>query len=251
MSLERGPVSREILGSLRSCFVEGDPEQQRRERRARRRALAVSVAVQAAIVAGLILIPLFGQPGKIVLAYMPVPIYSRASPKAARIEPMRSHVRPQNVCRFCPPHAIPQTVVMHDSLPPTIEETGSSFTDTVPVPGGIPLSGTASVPPRVETHAEPSRVIHFTHIDPALLIHRVEPIYPPLAIQTHRSGRVELRAVIATDGSIQSLQVASGDPLFFRSALDAVRQWRYRPTVLNGQPVQIDTFITVIYNVQR
>ena len=62
---------------------------------------------------------------------------------------------------------------------------------------------------------------------------------------------MELRAIIATDGTIQSLQVVSGDALFLQSALDAVRQWRYHPTILNGQPVEIETYITVIYTLQR
>jgi protein TonB len=84
-----------------------------------------------------------------------------------------------------------------------------------------------------------------------MLIHRVEPVYPTLPKQLGRGGRVELRAVIATNGTIQSLQVVSGDPLFYQSAMDAVRQWRYRPTVLNGEPVEIDTFISVIYNIGR
>ena len=84
-----------------------------------------------------------------------------------------------------------------------------------------------------------------------MLIHRVEPVYPTLARQTRRVGRVELRAIIATDGTIQSLQVISGDPLFYQSAMEAVRQWRYRPTVLKGEPVEIDTFISVIYNMDR
>lgn len=84
-----------------------------------------------------------------------------------------------------------------------------------------------------------------------MLIQRIEPVYPPLARQIRREGRVELRALISTDGTIKSLQVVSGDPLFLQSALDAVRQWRYRPTVLNGQPVEIDTYITVIYNLQQ
>lgn len=86
-----------------------------------------------------------------------------------------------------------------------------------------------------------------TRIDPALLIYRVEPVYPPLPKQMHKEGRVELRAIVATDGSIQSLEIVAGDPLFYQSARDAVSQWRYRPTILNGQPVQIDTHITVIY----
>jgi len=84
-----------------------------------------------------------------------------------------------------------------------------------------------------------------------MLIHRVEPAYPTLPKQLGRDGRVELRAIIATDGTIQSLQVVGGDPLFYPSAMDAVRQWRYSPTVLNGQPVEIDTYISVIYRMQR
>lgn len=90
-----------------------------------------------------------------------------------------------------------------------------------------------------------------THLEPAMLIRRVEPIYSPLARQIHREGQVELHAIIATDGTIQSLQVVNGDPLFLQSATDAVRQWRYRATVLNGQPVEIETYITVIYTLAR
>jgi protein TonB len=84
-----------------------------------------------------------------------------------------------------------------------------------------------------------------------MLVQRVEPVYPPLARQIHREGQVELHAVIATDGTIQSLQAVSGDPLFLQSALEAVRQWRYHPTILNGQAVEIDTYITVIYSLQH
>jgi periplasmic protein TonB len=84
-----------------------------------------------------------------------------------------------------------------------------------------------------------------------MLIHRVEPVYPTLARQVGRSGRVDLRAIIATDGTIQWLQVVGGDPLFYQSALEAVRQWRYSPTVLNGKAVEVDTYINVIYIMQR
>jgi protein TonB len=84
-----------------------------------------------------------------------------------------------------------------------------------------------------------------------LLTRRVEPVYPTLMRQIGRSGQVELHAMIATDGSIQSLQVVSGDPGFYQSAMEAVRQWRYKPMILNGIPVEVDTFITVIYNIAR
>lgn len=101
-----------------------------------------------------------------------------------------------------------------------------------------------------EVPREKPRKVHKS-VSPAMLVHRVEPEYPVLAKQLGRSGRVELRAVIAIDGTIQSLEVVSGDPLFYQSALAAVREWRYRPTVLNGEPVEVDTFITVIYNIAR
>ena len=93
--------------------------------------------------------------------------------------------------------------------------------------------------------------MHVTTLDPAMLLRRVEPVYPPLAIQIHREGRVELRAIIGTDGNIQSLQVVAGDPLFVQSAVDAVQQWHYKPTVLNGQAVEIDTYITVVYTMRH
>jgi protein TonB len=60
-----------------------------------------------------------------------------------------------------------------------------------------------------------------------------------------------LRAIIAADGTIQSLEIVSGDPMFYLSAREAVGQWRYKPLILNGQPVEIDTHITVIYTMQH
>jgi outer membrane biosynthesis protein TonB len=101
----------------------------------------------------------------------------------------------------------------------------------------------------VETQVQPPKQIRVARIDPAMLKTRVEPVYPVLMKQTHRSGRVELHAIIGTDGIIQSRQAVSGDPGFYPSAMEAVRQWRYKPTYLNGVAVEVDTFITVIYNI--
>jgi protein TonB len=95
------------------------------------------------------------------------------------------------------------------------------------------------------------KIVHVGHLDPAMLIHRIEPVYPTLAHQTRREGTVELHAIIATDGSVRSLQVLQGDAMFYHSALDAVGQWRYKPTFLNGNPVEVDTHITVIYKFVR
>lgn len=255
MGCDRQNISKKTFGSLRGCLVEGDPEQRARERRVRRRALATSVALQGAALAALVLVPLFGKTERIVLANVtPIPPYYH--PKS----PMRPNTpaapsQPTTVftfCLTCPvPSPGPRRPIDRDDVPqpPGIPLIEGDPNPNLNCPGCIPMPGREGpIPP--QTLTPPPRLV-MTRIDPALLIHRVEPVYPTLPRQMGRGGRVELRAIIATDGTIQSLQAVSGDPLFFQSALDAVRQWRYRPTFLNGKPVEIDTFITVIYNINR
>ena len=79
------------------------------------------------------------------------------------------------------------------------------------------------------------------------IIRQVTPIYPPIAKTAHISGTVVLHAIIAKDGTIQELTYISGPPLLMRNAMDAVRQWRYNPTLLNGEPVEVDTTISVVF----
>jgi periplasmic protein TonB len=77
------------------------------------------------------------------------------------------------------------------------------------------------------------------------LIHRVEPSYPTLAKQARIQGSVLLRATIGKDGSIENLHLLSGHPMLAQAAVEAVRQWRYRPYFLNGEPVEVETQVTV------
>ncbi len=84
-------------------------------------------------------------------------------------------------------------------------------------------------------------------VQAARIITRVIPTYPAMAKQARISGTVRLLGVIAPDGTIQKLQVVSGHPLLARAALDAVRQWVYRPTLLNGEPVEVIAPIDVIF----
>jgi TonB family protein len=261
MSPEPKKVSAEILedsiGSLRSCLVEGDTEQRRGARRVRRRALAISILLQSAVLAALILVPLFGKAERITLAIVtPIPPYSAYRDVAHHSAPSHPHQR-TNVCRFCQPLSIPHTIVTHEDPSRETEETPiDGIGENIPGATNdlIPLSDPRQrgpVNPQIETRANLPRVLHITHLDPAMLQHRVEPEYPVIAKQTRREGRVELRATIGTDGSIQSVQVVSGDVMFVRSALDAVQQWHYKPTYLNGQAMEVDTYITVVYTLQH
>jgi protein TonB len=79
----------------------------------------------------------------------------------------------------------------------------------------------------------------------ALLIHEVEPEYPALARHAHVGGVVQLRAIIGRDGTVQNLILVSGQPLLVEAAMDAVKQWVYKPAYLNGVPVEVVTEVSV------
>jgi protein TonB len=83
------------------------------------------------------------------------------------------------------------------------------------------------------------------------LVNRVEPVYPHIAAISGIQGQVKLHAIIARDGRIQSLNVISGNPLLAHAAVQAVEQWRYRPYVLNGETVEVETFILVNFNKEK
>jgi periplasmic protein TonB len=80
------------------------------------------------------------------------------------------------------------------------------------------------------------------------LIRKVQPAYPPLARSARIQGQVVLQAVISRQGSIENLSVVTGHPMLVQAAIDAVRQWRYRPYILNNEPVEVETQITVNFS---
>jgi len=253
------PASEDRQGFLNACLLEADPVLEQRARRIKRRAILVSIVLQILIVAALLLIPLLGKSENIarrVLVYPSVP-YSAGHPHTVAQQRLPRQAPIDH--RFYQPNQIPTVIVTRD---PNRSENADSAIDNSDIARyggdgngpGVPFAGFTSAPQPPPEPARPHRIERRQTSEPvqnALLIHRVEPIYPALARQLHREGRVELHAIIAVDGSIQSLEVLSGDPLFMRSALDAVREWRYRPTILDGQPIEVDTHITVIYTLSH
>ncbi len=120
------------------------------------------------------------------------------------------------------------------------------------VPGGVPggsmngvIGGIVSSAAVVPTIHQAQRVRVSQGVTSGLLIRRIQPSYPPLAKQARISGSVILQAEISKDGSIQNLHVISGHPMLVPSALEAVKQWKYKPYILNGEPVEVETTITV------
>jgi TonB family protein len=241
------------IHSLSVCLVDGDPDQLARAHRLRRRSLLISVAAQMVAVAALILIPLFFKTERIAMAnIMPVPPYHRASHVERWVE--RQHIsKPTSgltFCLSCPP-VLPRQENSHSSSQ-TADQTSpiDDSSEIVDCSVCVNLIDKPNPQPLAPRPPEP-KIVHVGHLDPAMLIHRVEPVFPALCLQTRREGTVELHAIIATDGSVSALQFLSGDAFFAQSALNAVSQWRYKPTSLNGHPVEVDTHITVIYKLNR
>jgi len=146
------------------------------------------------------------------------------------------------------PTKIPKKIeiVKEEEAPPQMTGVVGGVTGGVPggamngVIGGIVNS--AAPVPKVAT---PTRVRVSQGVTQGLLVRRIQPTYPPLAKQARIAGAVVLQAEISKDGSIQNLHVISGHPMLVPSAIEAVKQWKYRPYILNGEPVEVETTITV------
>jgi TonB family protein len=95
---------------------------------------------------------------------------------------------------------------------------------------------------------KPQRIRMGGNVQSAKALERTAPVYPPLARTARISGTVKLHAIIGTDGTVKQLEVVSGHPLLVQSALDAVWKWRYGPTLLNGEALEVDTTIDVVYS---
>ena len=225
--------------------------------------VVVSMLFQVAFLGILILIPLIYTEAlpKTMMATMltapPPPPPPPPPPAVAQVV----HVKPQahlmDAGKLMQPKVIPKEVkiIKEDAEP----DVATGMTGGVPggvaggsmggVLGGV-IGGMGGAPPPPKPHQTgPLRV--GGNVQAARIVNRVQPVYPPLARQTRISGTVRLHAIIGKDGAITSLEVMSGHPLLQQAALDAVRQWRYQPTLLNGEPVDVDTTIDVIFSLNQ
>jgi periplasmic protein TonB len=105
--------------------------------------------------------------------------------------------------------------------------------------------------PQVQKPTTPMRLAVGGRVRQPKLIREVRPVYPPLARQARMQGVVKITAIVSRDGSVQSLQVVSGHPLLVAAAMDAVRQWLYEPTLLNGEPVEVVLVVDVNFRLSN
>ncbi|MFI5102122.1 MAG: energy transducer TonB [Terriglobales bacterium] len=149
--------------------------------------------------------------------------------------------------RIITPPSIPRQIAAGndaDSVPlapdlPTIGS-GSGHGPGDGVPGGL-----GNIPIVIPAHPAVIKPVRVSDLGEGSLLHRVQPIYPSLARQARVQGAVELRAIISKAGTIENLVVVRGHPMLATAAIEAVRQWRYRPYLLNHEPIEVETEITV------
>jgi protein TonB len=221
----------------------------------------ISFALQAVLVGILVLIPLLfteALPKQQLMTFLvaPPPPPPPPPPPAAAVVKVVKQIQSDLVNgQLRTPTKIPEKVQMikEEEAPPPMMASGGVVGG---VPGGVPggqmggviggiISSTPVAVPRVAT---PQRVRVSQGVSQGLLIRKVQPVYPPLARQARIQGSVILQAEISKEGSIENLRLISGHPMLAPSAIEAVKQWRYKPYFLNGEPVEVETQITVNFS---
>jgi periplasmic protein TonB len=213
----------------------------------------LSAGIQALILGVLILIPLI-YTSALPKALMTTFLVAPPPPPPPPPPPAVVHVKVQPkvfMNKFVAPTVIPKKIEMIKQEPqPDVGQIGG-------VPGGVPGGSADGVlggiiggaPGGLPPPPRPTAPVKIGgNVMQAKIINQVQPQYPQIARMAHVSGTVVLHAIIAENGTIQELTYLSGPALLRQAAMDAVRQWRYQPTQLNGQPVKVDTTISVIFD---
>lgn len=246
------------LGSLSECLVDNDPAARVRARRLRSKALVLSVALEAMVLASLLTWPLISPGSLVATSYicritMPPDSGSGAAQNRNQRHPIAQPKHDEDPKRRLYLHAVflPSNTERGNIEAPDIGPDEGGGNEGLGLPGAGPSlpggTGDRVIVPE-PPHAEPPHVRPMRRSEgvmAAMLVNRVEPQYPAIAKAAHISGVVHLRAVIGKDGTVRELEVVDGNPLLARAARAAVQAWRYQPTRLNGEPVEVETYVTV------
>ena len=217
-----------------------------------------SFLLQCTIIGIMILIPLIyteALPKRELLTFLMAPPPPPPPPPPPALAPkviVRPKVAPPPQ-EMVQPKAIPKQVarIVEEPPPPpgpvggVVGGTGGIAGGTGTLLQGIIAAAPPPPPPPPPVEKVPERIRVGGNVQSAKLADQPKPVYPPLARQARIQGTVRLEAVISKEGTIENLTVVSGHPLLIQAALDAVKRWRYQPTMLNGVPVEVVTTVDV------
>lgn len=223
-----------------------------------RRGLTIftSFGLQALVIVVLLILPLLRPTGMPLLRQLSTPI-SLGQPEtqpASRLRPDAAPAAPRNPADLVwrQPSRIPIHIAeAGDDAAPPIAGAGAYIpgVGTAGGPGGVlDALGTATSPILPAAPQPVAHAIRLSHMSEGDLMRKVLPSYPPLARSARIQGAVVLQAMISKLGTIENLRLLSGHPMLAPAAIEAVRQWRYRPYILNSEPVEVETQITVNFS---
>ncbi|HYX53255.1 MAG TPA: TonB family protein [Candidatus Limnocylindrales bacterium] len=221
-----------------------------------------SSAVQACVLVVLVLIPLWftdalpiQQLATFLVAPPPPPPPPPPAPPTVKVQKIVSEMMNGQLRT---PSKIPKEIKMikEEEAPPPM----TGFGVVGGVEGGVPggqaggvigsiLSSTAHTPVTQVVAAAPKKPLRVSSgISEGLLVQRVEPTYPAIAQRAHIQGTVRLQAIISKQGTIENLQLIEGHPMLVQAAIEAVKQWKYKPYILNGEPLEVETIVIVNFH---
>jgi protein TonB len=213
---------------------------------------AGSFVLETALVAVILLIP-YLYPAALPRKFLAVPLIA-PSPALAPVtvvqHPATTPIRSEEFehTLLAPPTIPNHIATIADDPPPGLISGNIGSGPGNGAIGALPL-GLSTPPPVIPVHpARPTGTLHVSSgVAAGQLIVPIQPHYPAIALATHTQGTVVVAATISTDGRVESLRVLSGPSLLVNAATEAIRQARYRPWKLNGEPVEVDTTINVIF----
>jgi protein TonB len=209
----------------------------------------VALFLNSGILIALIVWPLLhpeALPKQMMAALMvapPTPAPPPAMPKA--------HIRSEMVStELLAPSRIPKVikVVQDSAIPPSMESVVEGLSSNLAAALSSVIGSTGTAPIMVVKVAPPKKVSISSGVMAGNLLEKTVPQYPAIAKATRTQGTVVVQATISKAGLIENLRVISGPPLLQQAALDAVGSWRYRPYLLNGEPVEVETTVNVVFN---
>jgi protein TonB len=215
----------------------------------------ISFVIEACAICVLVLLPMIytqALPKQQLLNLLeaPAPPPGRAPVQEAQSQPrVQPRVREHDDSVLHEPGYIPRTISLAKDEPAA--EGPPSMDGLVPggIPNGVPNAALTeiarAVPPTIVKPTSPQKLRISSGVAAGMLVLHVKPQYPMLAMQARVQGTVVLQAVIGKDGTVHDLHVISGHPLLAPAAIEAVKQWRYRPYLLNNEPVEVDTQVNV------
>jgi len=227
----------------------------------------LSFVLQTLLIGILVLIPLIytdSLPKAQLASFLTAPPPPPPPPPPPQpVQPVVKKVIPRqfDANKLMAPKTIPKEIAMirEDDMPPPSAGVVGGVAGGIPGGGGViggiigavPQAAPPPPPPPKKEEPKVSRIRVGGNVQAANLVRKVTPVYPPLAKQARIQGTVRFTAIIGKDGTIQNLQLVSGHPLLVAAAQDAVKQWVYKPTLLNGDPVEVVTQIDVNFTLSQ